>query len=292
MVKVGLFAVIIGGLFFLFNKFTGEEGGSLTDIIKNWELPGSDENENTVNSSYYRPKSSLGQQVHHKYYSLSYSEEHEQAEWVAYKLSRELLEQHRVEREDQYLADPLIRTESAQPNDYRGSGYDRGHLAPAADMAFSEEAMRETFFMSNMSPQSRNFNMGIWKELEELTRIWAKKYKNLYVVTGPILSEPKGEIGKSTDISVPRFFFKVLLDVSEPELKGIGFIIPNQVSFTPLYEYAHSIDEVENATGFDFFFDSMDNQLEEELERNFNNDLWYYSKQKHELRVNKWNHWK
>ncbi len=70
MVKVGLFAVIIGGLFFLFNKFTGEEGGSLTDIIKNWELPGSDENENTVNSSYYRPKSSLGQQVHHKYYSL------------------------------------------------------------------------------------------------------------------------------------------------------------------------------------------------------------------------------
>ncbi len=79
-----------------------------------------------------------------------------------------------VDRQGDFRPDDKVKTGSATPADYRSSGYDRGHLVPAADMAFSAEAMSATFVMSNISPQARNFNNGVWRELEELTRSWAK----------------------------------------------------------------------------------------------------------------------
>jgi endonuclease G len=150
--------------------------------------------------------------------------------------------------------------------------------------------MDETFLMSNISPQARNFNQGIWRELEELTRDWAKKYKRLYVVTGPVLAQkPKGYIGRENEVAIPAAYYKVLLDLDEPEQKAIAFLIPNEVSYDPLFTFATSVDEVERVTGIDFFVNFMPATLEAELEGAFNPDLWYFSKQKYDTRVNKWN---
>ena len=277
--RVGLFGAIIGGLFFLFNQFMGSGGA---EVI-------TDHDNANYADEYFLPTSTTGAVVHHKKYSLSYHEEYEQAEWVAHILTREELNMEWGERNDNFRPDPQIKTGSADLGDYRGSGYDRGHLVPAADMAYNAEAMDETFFLSNISPQSRNFNKGIWRELEELTRNWAKKYKKLYVVTGPVLTEePKGYIG-GNEVAIPTAFFKVLLDISEPELKGIAFVIPNEVSYEPLFKYATSIDKVEELTGIDFFPELISEELAAELEGNFNIDLWEFSKRKYDLRIEKWN---
>ncbi|MEZ4985202.1 MAG: DNA/RNA non-specific endonuclease [Saprospiraceae bacterium] len=183
-----------------------------------------------------------------------------------------------------------MRTGSATPDDYRGSGYDRGHLVPAADMAFDPVAMDETFMMSNISPQARNFNQGIWRELEELTRDWAKKFKRLYVVSGPVLTrEPKGYIGRDNQVAIPAAYFRVILDLDEPEQKAIAFVMDNEVNYEPLYKFATSVDEVEKMTGINFFQDFMPPQLETELESQYNIDLWPFNKRKFEIRVEQWN---
>lgn len=278
MVRVGLFSAILAGLFYLFNTFVGGKAGDSNTTRQ----------DNYAAEEYFLPKAD-GQLVEHKYFTLSYNEKHEQADWVAYILTKEELAQPWQERSDHFLPDPVVKTGSATPDDYRNSGYDRGHLVPAADRAFNAEAMQETFLMSNISPQAKNFNKGIWRELEELTRDWAKKNERLYVVTGPVLTQPvKNQIGEN-EVSVPAAYFKVLLDLTEPAKKGIGFVIPNEVSFEPLYKYAMSIDEVEALTGINFFPELMPENLENELESAYNLDLWEFNKKKHELRIQKWN---
>ncbi|NUQ23034.1 MAG: DNA/RNA non-specific endonuclease [Saprospiraceae bacterium] len=278
IVKVGLFAAIVGGLFYIFNLFTGNNTPATSESSDNY-----------VAEAYYLPTSTTGQLVSRRYYSLSYNEDHEQAEWVAYVLKKEQLDMPWEERSDEFLPDPSVKTGSATPDDYRNSGYDRGHLVPAADMAFNKEALQETFYMSNISPQARNFNKGVWRELEELTRDWARKNKQLYVVTGPVLSEtPKSTIGDN-EVSVPAAYFKVLLDLTEPEVKAIAFVLPNEISYEPLFKFATSVDKVEALTQIDFFPELMPDDLEDQLESTFNIDLWEFNKKRYDLRIQKWN---
>lgn len=283
--KVGIFSMILGALYFAFQKFAGEPtepADIVTEDIPNVEQ--ADDSE-----IFYLPTSTTGNIIKHQYYALSYSEEYEQPEWVAYELTKDRLYTKGVGRTNDFRPDSKIGSGSATPADYRGSGYDRGHLVPAGDMGFDYDAMSETFFMSNMSPQKRNFNGGIWRELEELTRSWTKKFRHLYVVTGPILSqEMLGYIGDN-EVGVPSYYYKVVLDLSEPELKGIGYIMPNEVSDRPIHEYATSIDKVEEITGINFFPNLMEPRLEEAIEKEFNTDLWFTDQKKYEKRVNHWN---
>lgn len=278
-VKVGLFAGILSVMFFLFNFFSGNKDVQPEQAAEHSDFPLPD----------FLPLSSTGQVIDHKYFWLSYDEEHEQAEWVAHVLTKEKLDMPWVDRQGDFLPDDKIKTGSATPADYRNSGYDRGHLAPAADMAWDAEAMRSTFVMSNMSPQARNFNNGIWRELEELTRTWAKSCKKLYVVSGPVLSLPPKDVIGPNQVSVPSAFYKVLLDLESPNPKAIGFIIPNEVSFEPLTKYAVSVREVEKATGLVFFPDLIEKDAEERLKGRFNIDLWHFSKQKFQQRIDAWN---
>ena len=284
VIKVGLFGAIVSALFFIFNQFGGSvlsttDGTTDPEPVQRERLPVLD----------FLPTTTTGNIVHHTYYSLSYDEEHEQAEWVAYILRRDSLNKPWVKRTNRFEPDPEVESLSATHRDYSNSGYDRGHLVPAADMAFNQLAMEETFFMSNISPQSRNFNKGIWRELEELTRNWAKKFKELYIVSGPVLSmETKGVIGQN-EVSIPAAFYKVLLDLSEPEVKGIAFILPNEISYEPLFKYATTIDQVEEMTGIDFFPEILSGEQEQRLESTYNIDLWEFNKKKFEDRVKKWN---
>jgi len=189
--------------------------------------------------------------VGHTGFSLLYNEDHEQACWVAYELTREKAAKV-YDRTDKFIPDPKVTTITANNKDYAGTGFDRGHLAPASDMGWSAEAMAESFYYSNMSPQVPGFNRGIWKKLEERVRSWAVENEAIRIVTGPVLTSGLSTIGTNM-VSVPQYFYKVILDYHEPEIKGIGFIFPNAKLNQPLHHFAVSIDSVENFTGIDFF---------------------------------------
>jgi endonuclease G len=189
--------------------------------------------------------------IRHFAYTLEYSEEHEQAIWVAYFLTPERT-RGIWKRCDHFRADPMITTDYAEPEDYKGSGYDKGHLAPAADMTWDSTAMCESFLMSNMSPQAPSFNRGVWKKLEDQVRTWAIENQEIWIVTGPVLKDSLPTIGVNR-VSVPEYFYKVIIDIKEPDFKGIGFIMPNKGSKEPLMAFAVTIDSVEALTGLDFF---------------------------------------
>ena len=240
----------------------------------------------------FHPESTTGVVIEHQYYTLSYSEDHEQAEWVAYKLTKENLKKPRVKRAKRFNQDNAIKSLSAKHNDYTRSGYTRGHLAPAGDMAFSEDAMRESFFMSNMSPQIKEFNGGIWRELEENVREWAKADEELYIVTGPVLNAENiiKKIGYN-EVAVPNLFYKIILDIKDPEKKALAFLIPNKKSEQHLKEYVVSIDEIEEITGIDYFADFLSEELESDLEKKSNPDQWKFDSRKFQKRLKKWNNY-
>ena len=218
-----------------------------------------------------------------EHYSLCYRESYEQAEWSAYCLTEEELVKN-AKRSDDFRSDPEIVTGSATPADYKKSGYDRGHLSPAADFAFDQNAMSETFYMSNMSPQKGGLNRGLWKDLESKVREWAEIFGRVYVVSGPILEKPAEEyqsIGENK-VSVPEFYYKVILaplyadenDKASPEdaqnIMMMAFIFPNEKCEGTLDDYAVTVDEVESRTGLDFFAplpDSIENEMEGKVKR-------------------------
>jgi len=258
MIRIGMFAILlVGGLLFGFINIQDIIGTSIDSSSHN-------EHESfTRQSGYIAPNldrsflpsvTGKNQLVHHKYYSLSYNEKHEIPEWVAYNLTRKSLQAPNVSRAKRFNSDPDVKSKSAKHNDYSHSGYTRGHMAPAGDMAFNKDAMQETFFMSNMAPQIRPFNNGIWKELEEQVRDWAYNKEELIVISGPIMNGIKEHIGKNK-VGVPKSFYKILVDKEGNKDNAIGFIIPHDVSEKRLQEYA----------------------------------VWKFDNKRYRLRVEKWN---
>jgi len=228
--------------------------------------------------------------VHHKYYSLGYNEQLEVPNWVAYKLTQESLEIKNVKRADRFKVDNRVKGKSAKHSDYSHSGYTRGHMAPAGDMAFSIDAMQESFFMSNMTPQIRTFNNGVWRELEENVRDWAYDNDELYIVSGPIFYDAPEYIGKGTKVAIPDAFFKAILDIEGNKQKSIGFILPHEKTSDHLREFAVTIDEIENVTKMDLFADLITNDEKEEgLESVMNVNQWQINKERFNQRVKHWN---
>lgn len=215
--------------------------------------------------------------ITHTGYSLVYNESHEQATWVAYELTKKETN-NAFERTDKFLLDPKVKTGTATDKDYAGSGYDRGHLAPAADMGWSEISVAESFYYSNMSPQEPSFNRGIWKKTEELVREWAVENQSLYIVTGPVLTKGLKTIGDNK-VSVPKYYYKVILDYTNPDIKGIAFIIPNSATKKNPSDFAVSIDSVEQLTGIDFYPSLPDDQ-ETIIEKTVCLDCWTWNDSK------------
>ena len=209
--------------------------------------------------------------VSHSYYTLSYSEDHEQAEWVYYTLNSNQLNSA-VERKDNFKPDFKVKTSSAQLYDYKGSGYDRGHLAPAADMKYNSSSMSESFFMSNMSPQSASFNRGIWRKIEKQFRDWSYKYGELVVVTGPVLKgENYGSIGYNK-VTIPKWYYKVAIDPSNYD-RNVAILIENKGSSASIKSFVVTIDYLEEFSGLDFFHNLSD-EVEESLESRTHINLW------------------
>jgi endonuclease G len=216
-----------------------------------------------IDESYYEPTSTTGQIIHHQFYSLSYNENYEQAEWVAYQLNGNDLYKNKFKR-PYFEQDDKVANGSANYWNYKNSGYNKGHLCPAGDRTFSEEAYNETFLTSNISPQLYDFNAGIWNRLEQKVRYWAEKYGQLYIVTGGVLKPNLKTIGEE-NVAVPDYFYKIILDTQEPEIKSIAFLIPHEASEKGLYQFVVSINDIEKITGIDFF-SKLPDDLEDELE--------------------------
>ena len=197
-------------------------------------------------------------------YTVSYNHNWLVPNWVAYELT-DFETSGAQSRKNHFKPDPLVHGDPVVSGDYANSGYDRGHMAPAADMKWSEQAMKESFYMTNMCPQLHNLNAGDWKDLEELARDWARHYGKIYIACGPIVETNHITIGKNHNIAVPSAFYKVFLRQTKNGWTSIGFIMPNKAGNKPLMTYMVSVDEVEQVSGIDFFYnlpDSIESQVE------------------------------
>jgi endonuclease G len=265
-----LIIIVTVGLYFYEGNF-GNENNPVSEASTNAQATTNsvDISENFDDS--FLPTSTTGAIVKHDFFTLSYSEENEQAEWVAYSLNKKDISNNEFER-PYFIEDKNVETKSADWRNYKNSGYDRGHLCPAGDRTFSFEAYKETFLTSNISPQDRDFNSGIWNRLEQKVRFWAEKYDGVYVVTGGILKGNMKTIGDEK-VSVPNEFYKIVLDASDGNYKAIAFVIPNSPSSKSFYEYAVSIDQIEAKTGIDFF-PNLPDSIETNLESEVNLKAW------------------
>lgn len=203
-------------------------------------------------------------------YLISYNTETKCPDYVSWKIDRNRLEKN-VKRSDWFLADEDIsEAHRIKHSDYSRSGYDRGHMCPAADNRYDSLAMVECFLMTNMCPQTHRLNAGDWNDLEDLCRKLGQRYDAVYVVCGPIFSSIKADkIGarKKCKITVPERFFKVVVVEDGNEYKGVGFVMNNNDDSMPLENYVVSIDSVEALTGFDFF-SAMPDDKENIIENN------------------------
>jgi len=224
--------------------------------------------------------------IMHLAMALVYAEEHEQAKWVAHIITPDIIKGS-VLRTNDFRVDPMVATGTAVEKDYflkylqqdstyeyDGFGYDRGHLAPSADFRWSEKALSESYFYSNMSPQLPAFNREIWAKLENDLRgyIFRNPETQLYVVTGPVLEDDLPVIERGINkVSIPKQFWKVALDLKNQ--KAIGFLVPNMEASYPIESFAVEIDKIEEVTGIDFFHQLEDN-LEDQLEKQLDKAAW------------------
>ena len=206
----------------------------------------------------------VDQKIYRKGFSLGYRYKYRQAVWVSYILTKEKVQDKKVKRRPSFRIDPAIKFAPVRPKDYIKTGYDKGHLAPAADMAWSVIAMKNSFFMSNISPQLPGCNRGIWKRLEKAIRNWTLKENKLCIITGPVFPDSNTFLA-NTSIPIPSAFYKVVLDLTPP-MKMIGFLVPNAPSKRRIWAFAVSVDKVEEITGYDFF-SALDDETEKKLEK-------------------------
>lgn len=167
-----------------------------------------------------------------------------------------------VPRASTFTSDDAVKGCPA-PDAYRGSGMERGHLVPAADLKWNSLAMKQSFMMTNICPQDKSLNEGGWHRLEEKVREWVQRDSALIVACGPIIEQqlPRTEGG----VVIPRRYFKVVLSHCTRPMRALAFIYPNGPSNGPLRHYAVSVRQVERATGIDFF-SALPDEIERRLE--------------------------
>lgn len=217
-----------------------------------------------------------GNTIQHSGYTLSYNKQHKQPSWVAYLQTAQHTQTATEVRLNGFDPDPLASFATATDADYEGTGFDRGHMAPAEDMAWSKVTMQESFYFTNICPQQPAFNRGVWRRLENLLRYWSEAYDSVYIVTGPVLSNDLPTIGPHK-VSVPSLFYKVVLHYNQKGTKAIGFVLSNVASAATLQTFAVSVDSVERITGINFF-DGLPDDVEERLESRINANEWLWKK--------------
>ena len=219
-------------------------------------------------------------------YSLEYSYKYKHSYWIAYRFDNTT--GGNVGRNEAYKPDPELPSQyAAKHNDYTNSGYTRGHICASSDRQYSKEANQQTFYMSNISPQSGNgFNQSgsAWNTGEDKVQAWgyniSRSTDTLYVVKGGTIGEGmiKGYI--KNEIAIPKYFFMAVLFRSGDNYKAIGFYMPHEnLKDDPdkkdPKKYLMSIDALEQETGIDFFHNLPDN-IENTVEATYNVNDWQW----------------
>ena len=195
-------------------------------------------------------------------YHLAYDGQHKQAKWVYEHLTSDRINGEVDRNNFDFQVDPLIPPIlRSTKGDYAKSGYDRGHLCPVADACFGDKALKETFYLSNISPQHPHFNRGYWLKLEKYVRDLTNSNRSIHVFTGGLYLPQQERDGKryiryqvigKNDVAVPTHFFKVILDARGKLIES--FILPNGAiaSDTPLQQFSVALEQIEKAAGMVF----------------------------------------
>lgn len=205
-------------------------------------------------------------------FKVCYNPDYRIPNWVAYELTDEE-SRGELERSGQFRMDMDYKGTQAMREDYSNSGWDKGHMAPAADFRWNQDAMYDTFFLTNICPQNHELNGNDWNTLEKLCRTLARKHGSIYIVTGPIVTDRKyGTIG-DRKVTVPDAFFKALLVWADGEYHSIGFIMENSGRKQPVRKSFRTVDELEKITGIDFF-PALPDDIEKKVETEADIDFW------------------
>lgn len=219
----------------------------------------------------YIPESLPSQIKEYEGFTVSFNKDNKTPNYVAWELLGEEV-RNDVQRSDVFWTDSEIEG-CPDTRDYTRSGYDRGHMCPAADQKWSQKAMNDCFVMANICPQVNALNAGAWNTLENKERQWAKRDSAILIIAGPIYEKSDNKRIGNAGVRVPGAFFKVLLAPYAKEPRGIAFVYPNMNSAGNMQDYAMSIDELEQITGFDFFPTLPDN-IENMVEKTYSFKEW------------------
>ena len=205
------------------------------------------------------------QVIHRKGYTVSYNKDTRCPNWVAWHLTKSHTYGNNQRSEQKFTEDPQVPVPRATDWDYYNSGYDRGHMCPAADNKWDAQAMQQTFLLTNICPQNHGLNKYEWNDVEMLCREWARQYGAVDIVCGPIFSKGNNpnKVGRNK-VWVPDGFFKVVLRRGDTPC-AIGFVYDNRGTKQPMAEHIRTVDEVERLTGIDFFPalpDNIENRVE------------------------------
>lgn len=206
-------------------------------------------------------------------YTVSYDSRNKIPRWVAYELTSEELVGTATRKGKSFRPDERAGVPQADNNDYRNSGWTRGHLAPAGDFKWDDSAMNDTFYYTNCCPQSEALNTGSWQKLENRVRNWAEMFGEVYIITGPIIgSAENGSIGVN-QVTVPDAFFKAVLTREGESYQAVAFILENSSASQSYTNCCLSVNELEDIIGIDLF-PSLDDSIEEAVESTFNKRFW------------------
>ena len=201
-----------------------------------------------VDFTYTEPYTNVLQR---KSYITSYNPETKCPNWVAWHLTAARTDGE-IARDKRFYEDLDVPAPRATNEDYRGSGWSRGHMCPAGDNKWDEKVMQESNLLTNICPQNQELNSGVWNVIERDCRKWAKKYGDVYIVCGPILLNKDHETIGLNKVVVPEAFFKVVLRMN-PKPAAIGFVIRNNEGKKKRDQFVNTVDDVERITGYDFF---------------------------------------
>lgn len=222
------------------------------------ELPSYDESEHVIAYSGF---------------TVSYNHKTLIPNWVAYELTAEDLEVRYASKSSSFSMDMNLQGRQAMREDYSHSGWDKGHMAPKADMRWSEQAYWESHYFTNICPQDHGLNAGDWNSLEKKIREWAMKYGKVYVVCGPIIDEAKyGTIGRNR-VAIPDKFFKAVLVNDGGSYSAVAYVMENNSKHHNLKNYIYTVDELEAMIGRNLF-EALDAIGGETVEGSVKEETW------------------
>ncbi len=209
----------------------------------------------------------------HTGFIISYNAEARLPEWVAYELTADETRGDVDRDESVFRMDPTYKGTQAMREDYFDSGWTRGHMACAADFQWDEEAMNDTFYLTNICPQDEELNKGDWNYLEKQVRRWARDYGKVWVVSGPIVGTNRYGIIGDRGVTVPDSFFKAVLAENRGKYHAIAFVMDNDDKRYWLDDCAMTVDELEDITGLDFF-PLLPDEVEKNVESKITLSFW------------------